>query len=47
MGASGFGDGDRLTNPFYASLARVFSLEPDGQVYLNRALANWHRGIAW
>jgi carbamoyltransferase len=47
MGASGFGDGDRLTNPFYASLARIFSLEPDGQVYLNRALANWHRGIAW
>jgi carbamoyltransferase len=47
MGASGFGDGDRLTNPFYASLARIFSLEPDGQVYLNRALANWHRSIAW
>jgi len=47
MGAAGFGDGDRLTNPFYASLARIFSLEPDGQVYLNRALANWHRSIAW
>jgi len=47
MGAAGFGDGDRMTNPFYASLARIFSLEPDGQVYLNRALANWHRSIAW
>jgi hypothetical protein len=31
---------------FYPSLARIFSLEPDGQVYLNRALANWHRNIA-
>ena len=46
MGAAGFGNGDRLTNSFYASLARIFSLEPDGQVYLNRALANWHRNIA-
>src|SRR5580704_998489 len=47
MGAAGFGSGDRLTNSFYASLARIFSLESDGQVYLNRALANWHRNIAW
>jgi carbamoyltransferase len=46
MGASGFGEGDRQTNPYYASLARIFSLEPDGQVYLNRALANWHCSIA-
>jgi carbamoyltransferase len=46
MGAAGFGNGDRLTNSFYPSLARIFSLEPDGQVYLNRALANWHRNIA-
>jgi carbamoyltransferase len=45
MGAAGFGNGDRLTNPFYPSLARIFSLEPDGQVYLNRALANWHRSL--
>jgi carbamoyltransferase len=46
MGAAGFGNGDRLTNSFYASLGRIFSLEPDGQVYLNRSLANWHRNIA-
>jgi carbamoyltransferase len=45
MGAAGFGNGDRLTNLFYPSLARIFSLEPDGQVYLNRALANWHRSL--
>jgi carbamoyltransferase len=46
MGAAAFGNGDRLTNPFYVSLAGIFSLEADGQVYLNRALANWHRNIA-
>jgi carbamoyltransferase len=45
MGAAGFGNGDRQTNSFYAPLSRIFSLEPDGQVYLNRALANWHRDI--
>jgi carbamoyltransferase len=45
MGAAGFGNGDRLTNSFYASLAKIFSLESDGQVYLNRSLANWHRNI--
>lgn len=45
MGAAGFGNCARLTNPFYPSLARIFSLEPDGQVYLNRALANWHRSL--
>lgn len=45
MGAAGFGNGDRLTNPFYAPLRRIFSLEPGGQVYLNRTLANWHRNL--
>jgi carbamoyltransferase len=43
MGAAGFGNMDRLTNSFYPSLRRIFSLEPEGQVYLNRSLANWHR----
>lgn len=46
MGAAGFGNGDRLTNPFYAPLSRIFALEAEGQVYLNRALANWHRDLA-
>jgi carbamoyltransferase len=45
MGAAGFGNGDRLTNPFYAPLRGIFSLESGGQVYLNRALANWHRSL--
>jgi carbamoyltransferase len=43
MGAAAYGDRDRQTNPFYAPLRKIFSLEPEGQVYLNRSLANWHR----
>ena len=43
MGAAGFGNMDRQTNSFYLSLRRIFSLEPEGQVYLNRSLANWQR----
>jgi carbamoyltransferase len=46
MGAAAFGNGDRRTNPYYAPLRQIFSLEPYGQVYLNRALANWPRGGA-
>src|SRR6266849_10800340 len=38
MGAAGFGNMDRQTNLFYSSLRRIFSLEPEGQVYLNRSL---------
>jgi len=43
MGAAAWGNPDRLTNPYYARLRRIFSQEPEGQVHLNRALANWHR----
>ena len=43
MGAAAYGNMDRLTNPFYASLREIFNLQPEGQVYLNRSLANWHR----
>jgi carbamoyltransferase len=43
MGAAAYGNCDRLTNPYYAQLREIFSLQPEGQVYLNRSLANWHR----
>jgi len=43
MGAAAYGDGDRRTNPVYQQLRDIFSLQPEGQVYLNRSLANWHR----
>jgi carbamoyltransferase len=46
MGAAAFGNGNRRTNPYYAPLRQIFSLEPYGQVYLNRALANWPSGGA-
>ncbi len=45
MGAAAYGNGDRLTNPYYAELRAILSLQPDGQIYLNRALANWHRDV--
>src|SRR5207248_3202312 len=43
MGAAAWGDGDRLTNPYYRQLRAVFHLGPGGQVRVNRALANWVR----
>jgi carbamoyltransferase len=45
MGAAAWGNGDRLTNPYYRQLRQLIYFGNDGQVYLNRALANWHRSI--
>jgi len=44
MGAAAWGNGDRLTNPYYRQLRQLLYFATDGQIYLNRALANWHRG---
>jgi carbamoyltransferase len=41
MGAASYGDCDRRTNAIYPELKNIFSLAPEGQVHLNRALANW------
>ena len=41
MGAAAYGDSNRATNPYYAKLRKIFKLEPDGTVKLNRSLANW------
>ena len=43
MGAAAYGDMDRASNPFYPHLRKIFELAADGEVRLNRALANWHR----
>jgi carbamoyltransferase len=43
MGAAAYGDMNRSTNPFYPHLRNVFSLQANGQVYLNRSLADWPR----
>lgn len=45
MGAAAYGNSDRQTNPVYAKLRNILSLQPEGQIYLNRALANWQRDL--
>ena len=41
MGASAWGDRNRLTNPVYRSLRSVLELGPNGSVALNRVAARW------
>ncbi|HEY4981499.1 MAG TPA: carbamoyltransferase C-terminal domain-containing protein [Pseudolabrys sp.] len=45
MGATAYGNGDRKTNPYYAALKPILSLQPEGRIALNRDLANWPRNI--
>ena len=45
MGATAYGDNDRRTNPYYKALKEIFCLRPDGQIFINRDLANWPRDI--
>lgn len=42
MGAAAWGDCDRRTNTYYRSLREMLHLGPDGDVKINRSLANWH-----
>ncbi|RIK99923.1 MAG: carbamoyltransferase [Proteobacteria bacterium] len=41
MGAAAWGDMNRATNPYYARLKDVLHLGDNGEVRLNRAMANW------
>jgi carbamoyltransferase len=43
MGAAAWGDTCRLTNPYYCQLRELISCASNGRVYINRAIANWHR----
>ncbi|MGD9344583.1 MAG: carbamoyltransferase C-terminal domain-containing protein [Candidatus Aminicenantes bacterium] len=43
MGATAWGDTDRLTNPFYKQLRQIVYLGPEGNVSINRSLINYHR----
>ena len=43
MGAAAYGDMSRSSNRFYPCLRNIFSLQPNGDVHLNRSLANWPR----
>ena len=45
MGAAAYGDMNRSTNHFYPQLRNIFGLWPDGNVSLNRSLANWPRNL--
>jgi carbamoyltransferase len=42
MGAAAWGDMDRARNPYYARLKDVLRFGRDGEVQLNRAMANWY-----
>ncbi|MFQ6029234.1 MAG: carbamoyltransferase N-terminal domain-containing protein, partial [Dehalococcoidia bacterium] len=43
MGASAWGNNDRLTNPYYRQLRQLIYFRNEGQVYVNRAMTNWHK----
>ena len=42
MGAAAWGDMNRASNPCYARLKEVLHFGADGEVRLNRAMANWY-----
>src|SRR3989440_6828338 len=42
MGAAAWGDMNRASNPYYARLKHVLHLGDNGEIRLNRAMANWH-----
>jgi carbamoyltransferase len=41
MGAAAWGNGDRLTNPYYRRIRHLFHFGPKGEIHINRALASW------
>lgn len=43
MGASAWGNNSRLTNPYYRQLRQLIYFGNKGQIYLNRAMTNWHQ----
>jgi carbamoyltransferase len=42
MGAAAWGDMNRASNSYYARLKHVLHLGDNGEIRLNRAMANWH-----
>ena len=42
MGAAAWGDMNRASNPYYARLQDVLHFGADGEIRLNRAMANWY-----
>jgi carbamoyltransferase len=42
MGAAAWGDMNRASNPYYSRLKRVLHLGDNGEILLNREMANWY-----
>jgi carbamoyltransferase len=42
MGAAAWGDMNRASNPYYSRLKHVLHLGANGEIALNRAMANWY-----
>ncbi|MGQ0681793.1 carbamoyltransferase C-terminal domain-containing protein [Bradyrhizobium sp.] len=42
MGAAAWGDMNRASNPYYSRLKHVLHLGGNGEIQLNRAMANWY-----
>ena len=42
MGAAAWGDMNRASNPYYARLRNVLHFGADGDIRINRAMANWY-----
>ena len=42
MGAAAWGDMNRASNPYYKRLKHVLQLGSNGEILLNRAMANWY-----
>ncbi len=42
MGAAAWGDMNRVSNPYYSRLKDVLHLGGNGEIWLNRAMANWY-----
>ena len=42
MGAAAWGDMNRASNPYYNRLKHVLQLGSNGEILLNRAMANWY-----
>src|SRR5437588_4131916 len=42
MGAAAWGDMNRASNPYYARLRNVLHFGADGEIRVNRAMANWY-----
>jgi len=43
MGASAWGDMNRLTNPFYKPLREILYFGTEGEVYVNRSMIRYHQ----